>query len=99
MDRNAAKTVYGMINPNRLVGYNQGVSVDKNGKWNAATGTWSANNREMVWNPKYNSWVITKGDPSPCSHDVDAEKFFRLLRCHRIGSRYLPQVEQLLSRF
>lgn len=63
MNPNSAKTVYGMINPNRLVGYNQGVSVDKNGKWNQATGTWSANNREMVWNPKYNSWVITKGDP------------------------------------
>lgn len=67
MNPNTARTVYGMINPNRLVGWDTGVSKDADGKWNEATKTWSANGREMVWNDRYNSWVITKGDPAPNS--------------------------------
>lgn len=60
---NSLRTSYGVINPNRLVGYNQGVSVDPNGWWNPFTQEWNSNGQKMVWNSKYNSWVAS-GDNS-----------------------------------
>lgn len=67
MNNSGLRTSYGIINPNRLVGYGQGVSVDPNGFWNPVTQEWNANGRKMVWNDKHNSWVISEGPDAPSS--------------------------------